>query len=82
MIYTIADNMFRFWYRFVPENTSVISRGAIDLAYNRIAPEISDYMGGVFEDICRQYLWKLLQLPVAKIPIKVGRFREARILYL
>lgn len=59
-IYSIEDNMFRFWYRFVPENTSVISRGAIDLAYNRIAPEISSYMGSVFEDICKQYLWKLL----------------------
>ena len=53
-IYSIEDNMFRFWYRFVPENTSVISRGAADLAYKRIAPELSSYMGGVFEDICKQ----------------------------
>ena len=59
-VYSIADNMFRFWYRFIPENSSVISRGASDLAYKRIEPELSTYMGGVFEDICRQYLWKLL----------------------
>lgn len=59
-IYSIEDNMFRFWYRFVPENISVISRGAADLAYKRILPELASYMGGVFEDICRQYLWKLL----------------------
>lgn len=59
-IYSIEDNMFRFWYRFVPENTSVISRGAADLAYKRIAPELSSYMGSVFEEICKQYLWKLL----------------------
>ena len=59
-IYSISDNMFRFWYRFVPENTSVIARGAADLAYKRIEPELSSYMGGVFEDICTQYLWKLL----------------------
>lgn len=59
-IYSIEDNMFRFWYRFVPENTSVISRGATDLAYSRIAPELSSYMSSVFEDICKQYLWKLL----------------------
>lgn len=59
-IYSIEDNMFRFWYRFVPENTSIISRGATDLAYKRIAPELSAYMGGVFEEICKQYLWKLL----------------------
>ncbi len=59
-IYSIADNMFRFWYRFVPENTSIITRGAADLAYQRIAPELPHYMGGVFEEICQQYLWKLL----------------------
>ena len=59
-IYSIEDNMFRFWYRFVPENTSIISRGAADLAYKRISPALSSYMGGIFEDICKQYLWKLL----------------------
>ena len=59
-IYSIEDNMFRFWYRFVPENASIISRGAADLAYRRIAPHLSDYMGAVFEDICKQYLWNLL----------------------
>lgn len=59
-IYSIEDNMFRFWYRFVPENTSIISRGATALAYKRIAPELPSYMGGVFEEICMQYLWKLL----------------------
>lgn len=59
-IYSIEDNMFRFWYRFVPENTSIISRGAPDLAYKRIAPYLSSYMGGVFEEMCKQYLWKVL----------------------
>ena len=59
-IYSIEDNMFRFWYRFVPENASAISRGAADLVYQRIAPEFSHYMGGVFEEICKQYLWHLL----------------------
>lgn len=59
-IYSIEDNMFRFWYRFVPKNASIISRGAADLAYRRIAPELPAYMEGVFEEICKQYLWRLL----------------------
>ena len=59
-IYSIEDNMFRFWYRFVPENTSIIARGASDLAYKRIEPQLSNYMGAIFEDICKQYLWKIL----------------------
>ena len=59
-IYSIDDNMFRFWYRFVPENISTISRGAVDIAYKRIEPHLSDYMGAVFEEICKQYLWEQL----------------------
>lgn len=59
-IYSIEDNMFRFWYRFVAENTSVISRGADELAYKRIEPYLSDYMGAVFEDISKQHLWNEL----------------------
>lgn len=66
-IYSIEDNMFRFWYRFVPENTSVISRGATELAYKRIEPMLSTYMGSVFEEICKQYLWN--QLLGGKSPI-------------
>lgn len=59
-IYRIEENMFRFWYRFVLENNSVIMRGASDIVYKRISPDFSDYMGEVFEEICTQYLWKML----------------------
>ena len=38
----------------------MIARGATDLVYKRIEPHLSDYMGKVFEEICKQYLWKLL----------------------
>jgi AAA+ ATPase superfamily predicted ATPase len=67
-IYSVEDNMFRFWYRFVPENNSIIARGADDLAYKRIEPHLSEYMGRVFEEICKQYLWK--QLLSGKCPVK------------
>ena len=36
------------------------ARGAVDLAYKRIEPNLPRYMGHVFEDICTQYLWSLL----------------------
>lgn len=53
--------MFRFWYRFVLDNNSIIMRGAADRVYKqRIEPYLSNYMGKVFEDICTQYLWKRL----------------------
>ncbi len=67
-IYSIEDNMFYFWYRFVPDNTSAIARGAVNLVYKRIETQLNDYMGRVFEGICTQYLWKLLL--EGKMPIE------------
>ena len=67
-IYSIEDNMFYFWYRFVLENSSIIARGATDLVYKRIEVQLSDYMGRIFEEICVQYLWK--QLLQGNMPIE------------
>jgi AAA+ ATPase superfamily predicted ATPase len=58
-IYVIADNLFRFWYRFVPSNISIIQKEMTDLAYKNISEQLSSYMGAVFEEICKQYLWEL-----------------------
>ena len=67
--------MFRFWYRFIPENGSLIARGATELAYKRIEPYLSDYMGKVFEEICKQYLWKRLILGRASVEfLSLGRW--------
>lgn len=67
-IYSIEDNMFYFWYRFVLENSSIIARGATNLVYKRIEAQLSDYMGRIFEEICVQYLWK--QLLQGNMPIE------------
>ena len=66
-IYGIEDAMFRFWYRFVLPNNSLIARGATDVVYSRVEPLLCDYMGKVFEEICKQYLWK--QLLSGKTPL-------------
>ena len=56
-IYRIADFMFRFWYRYVFSNRLLIETGARDIIWTRtIANTYSDYMGTVFERICREYL--------------------------
>jgi len=74
-IYSIEDNMFHFWYRFVLDNNSLIVRGAADLVYKRIEPQLSDYMGKVFEEICKQYLWKQLLLGNCSVEFKsLGRW--------
>ena len=54
--YALKDTMFRFWYRFVPDGIAVIELGRGGLFYQKaVRPFLSEYMGHVFEDICRQY---------------------------
>lgn len=55
-IYEITDHFYKFWYRYVFSNKSYYSMLGIDKAADEIMGEINDYMGPVFEDICRQYL--------------------------
>lgn len=55
--YSLADNMFRFWYRFVAPNIDIIEIGHGDKFYEQVVkPQLSDFMGDVFESICRYYL--------------------------
>jgi AAA+ ATPase superfamily predicted ATPase len=56
-LYLIDDGMFRFWYRFIPDNVALIQRGMADVAWKRIEPEINNFMGLCFEEICKQWLW-------------------------
>ena len=60
-IYTVEDNMFRFWYRFIHDNASLIVRVA-HLIWPIRGSDLSFPIiwGKIFEDICTQYLWQLL----------------------
>lgn len=65
-IYNIDDNFFRFWYRFVPQNMSVISAGRMRTVYEQAVRRFyPDYMGLVFEKMCREYLLRYAEsLPI------------------
>jgi len=70
-IYRLNDGMFRFWYRFVYANISRIQLGLGEQVLADIKPKIPDFMGEVFEHICKEYMWK------AKLPFivsNVGRW--------
>ena len=72
-IYKIADNYVKFWYRFVLPYRSLIESGNSDLVYNRmIAPNLSQYMGEIFEDVCRQYVRHYWQERIEIAPKRVG----------
>lgn len=75
-IYLLEDQMFRFWYRFVSPNISGIVRGIGSIIYEKqVKPQLNHYMGLVFEEICRQYLY--LPQIIAEAPFiysKSGRW--------
>ncbi|WNY26660.1 ATP-binding protein [Methanolapillus ohkumae] len=59
-IYRVSDNMFRFWYRFIPANMNAIVNGNGELVFDKIVgPNLNDFMGGIFEQMCIQYLNRL-----------------------
>ncbi|MCL2512988.1 MAG: ATP-binding protein [Oscillospiraceae bacterium] len=65
-IYRLEDGMFRFWYRFVYPNVSLVSLDKGEMVYERIKPFIPDFMGEVFEKLCIEYMWSVYgDLPCA-----------------
>ena len=70
-IYRLEDNMFRFWYRFVFTNESAIIVGMGDAVYdNEVEPQLGAYMGLIFEDICKQWLFE--QAKKNALPFFIG----------
>lgn len=56
-IYKLTDNMFKFWYRFIPDNMSNIEKNMGEIIFKeKVYPQISEYIGNVFEDVCIQYM--------------------------
>ncbi len=59
-LYGISDFMFRFWYRYVFSNRTLLETGAQEAVWlRRIEPDYSHYMGLVFERVCRDYLLRV-----------------------
>lgn len=58
-IYEITDNFYKFWYRYVFSNKNYYMMLGEEAACDEIMSEINDYMGPIFEDICKQYLIRL-----------------------
>lgn len=75
-IYLIDDHMFRFWYRFVFKNMSLIVSGQGKMVYeNIVKPQLNAFLGSVFEDMCKQYLVNLLKNGAAPFFLgNVGRW--------
>lgn len=74
-LYKIADNYYLFWYRFIFSNMSYYELLDASEAAEEITNELSGYMGGIFENICCQYMMRLAKkkkLPF--VPHSIGRW--------
>lgn len=75
-IYRISDFMFRFWYRYIFANRTLLETNAQEAVWERkIANDYSNYMGLVFERICQDYL--LRKNSLGELPIlftSIGRW--------
>lgn len=61
-IYRLTDNMFKFWYRYIPNNRTLIESEMGEIVLKeKVMPEISNYLGSIFEIVCIQYLLRRLK---------------------
>jgi len=78
-LYRLCDPFFRFWFRFVHPHRTLLERGGSQVALETlVAPQIDLFAGPVFEEICRQFLWRLGlagQLPF--LPLRIGGWWQA-----
>jgi AAA+ ATPase superfamily predicted ATPase len=75
-IYALSDQMFRFWYRCVLPNLSRISAGLGEKVCDEIvAQRLAAFMGNVFEECAKQYMWRLLRIGKAPVDFSdIGRW--------
>lgn len=74
-IYSITDNFFIFWYKYIFSNSVYYDMLGDEEAANEIMADISAYMGHIFEGICCQYMLRMAKkrkLPF--VPAKIGRW--------
>lgn len=77
-LYRLADPYLAFWHRFV---SPMVSAGMIGLVPGArlwdqyVAPRLDDYMGEVFEGVCRAFVRRTRRLPFE--PVRVGEWWDA-----
>ncbi len=78
-LYRLSDPFFRFWFRYVHPQRTLLERGGASVVRDMVvAPQLDTFTGPVFEEICRQFLWSAGlagQLPF--LPLRVGGWWQA-----
>ena len=70
-LYRLTDGFFRFWFRFVLPNRSLLEQGQTSPVAKIVKDQIDLFTGPVFEDICRHQVWHLNK--DGRLPLSVQR---------
>ncbi len=54
--YIFTDNYFRFWFRYIYPNRTLIERRD-DAAFSSMKKTYGMYLGAVFEKVASEFLW-------------------------
>lgn len=75
--YVLMDGMFGFWFRFVSKAGMAVERGYGEQYYvANVKPFLHDYMGGVFETICQEYVLRIgMTGELGRMLTKTGKWR-------
>jgi len=65
--YCLQDFFFKFWFRYIYPNSSLLEIGKQELVYGMIQEDFPNYMGAIFEDISTQILRS--KVPAGKLPL-------------
>ena len=71
-LYMVQDRFLRFWFRFVAPNASALEMGGAAQVAQKVARELPQFVGPVFEDLCRA--WTAEQAARARWPLALERF--------
>lgn len=78
VLYRIIDPYVAFWHRTVVRLVNAGSLGLVEPARlweEVVVPGLDDYMGGVFEEVCRDFVRRTDRLPFR--PLRVGEWWDA-----
>ena len=75
-IYSLADMMFVFWYRFVMPELSRITAGLGEIVCDEVfSDHINDHLGRTFEECVKQYMWRAQKDRILPISFReIGRW--------
>jgi uncharacterized protein len=72
--WSVSDPFFRFWFRYVYPNRSRLQRGRVDEVCKAILADIDNHMGGVFEQVCRDWAGRYSTDPPLAGAVDVGAY--------